>query len=66
MYEWHVHMKMYPNLCICMYLCVCLPDACYSPLREQEEDNEMADFLQTKFPNRCSKKSMYVCVTVVM
>uniref|UniRef100_A0A671S594 BMERB domain-containing protein n=1 Tax=Sinocyclocheilus anshuiensis TaxID=1608454 RepID=A0A671S594_9TELE len=30
----------------------------FERLREQEEDKEMADFLQTKIPNRCSMKSM--------
>ncbi|XP_050961887.1 bMERB domain-containing protein 1 isoform X1 [Labeo rohita] len=29
----------------------------FERLREREEDKEMADFLQTKFPNRCSMKS---------
>ncbi|XP_077068038.1 bMERB domain-containing protein 1 [Siphateles boraxobius] len=29
----------------------------FERLREREEDNEMADFLQTKFPNRCRMKS---------
>ncbi|XP_067228640.1 bMERB domain-containing protein 1 isoform X1 [Chanodichthys erythropterus] len=31
----------------------------FERLREREEDKEMADFLQTKFPNRCRMKSMY-------
>lgn len=57
-FECHVHMKMYLDLCIC--LCICLSDVCYSPLREREEDKEMADFLQTNIPNRCSMKSMCV------
>lgn len=56
----HVDMKIYPDLCIWMYFCVCLPDAFYSSLREREEDKEMADFLQTNIPNRCSMKSMCV------
>ncbi|XP_016394493.1 uncharacterized protein C16orf45 homolog [Sinocyclocheilus rhinocerous] len=29
----------------------------FERLREREEDKEMADFLQTKIPNRCSMKS---------
>ncbi|XDV13620.1 hypothetical protein PO909_001996 [Leuciscus waleckii] len=29
----------------------------FERLREREEDKEMADFLQTKFPNRCRMKS---------
>ncbi|XP_051989059.1 bMERB domain-containing protein 1-like [Xyrauchen texanus] len=28
----------------------------FERLREKEEDKEMADFLQAKFPNRCSRK----------
>ncbi|XP_051996065.1 bMERB domain-containing protein 1-like [Xyrauchen texanus] len=28
----------------------------FERLREREEDKEMADFLQSKFPNRCSRK----------
>ncbi|XP_051569725.1 bMERB domain-containing protein 1-like [Myxocyprinus asiaticus] len=32
----------------------------FERLREKEEDKEMADFLQAKFPNRCSRK---VCHT---
>uniref|UniRef100_A0A673LYM7 BMERB domain-containing protein n=1 Tax=Sinocyclocheilus rhinocerous TaxID=307959 RepID=A0A673LYM7_9TELE len=30
----------------------------FERLRSREEDKEMADFLQTKIPNRCSMKSM--------
>uniref|UniRef100_A0A8C2GJP7 Zgc:171844 n=1 Tax=Cyprinus carpio TaxID=7962 RepID=A0A8C2GJP7_CYPCA len=32
----------------------------FERLREREEDKEMADFLQTNIPNRCSMKSMCV------
>jgi len=51
---------LFQNVC----LCFCLPDTCFSSRREREEDNEMADFLQTKFPNKFRMKSMYLCVCV--
>uniref|UniRef100_A0A8K9XPR2 Zgc:171844 n=1 Tax=Oncorhynchus mykiss TaxID=8022 RepID=A0A8K9XPR2_ONCMY len=41
-------------------------DVEFERLREREEDKEMADLLQSKFPKTLKKKGMCKCVTIVL